>query len=115
MLNLETRREALTVADIEAGYDHDEWLGFGYLGQRRLATDVSDGESQPLEVIEARIGVADEMVLFHANRLGWSAADLFTWMNSKYGRWTAELLIVDSLDASTDGQLRNLMTLKGLR
>jgi hypothetical protein len=24
----------LTVADIEAGYEHDGWLGFGYLGER---------------------------------------------------------------------------------
>lgn len=109
-----TATAPLTTTNIEAGYDHDEWLGYGYLGQRRLALDVSDGESEPLEVMEARVAVADEMVLFHANRLGWTGAQFFAWLNSKYGRWVAELLIVDTLDASTDRQLRNLMTQKGL-
>lgn len=111
-----TTATRLTASDITAGYDHDEWLGFGYLGVRRTSLDVSDSASEPLRVMEMRVLVADEMVLHHANRLGWTRDQFFAWLNSKYGRWTAEMLIVDEvgLDARTDGQLRNLMTLEGL-
>jgi hypothetical protein len=110
-----TTAARLTTADIEAGYDHDEWLGHGYLGSRRLALEeyeLEEGE-EPIDWA-ATVAVADEMVLFHANRLGWAGPQFFAWLNSKYGRWAADLMIGSKLDASTDGQLRNLMTLKGL-
>lgn len=67
----------LTVEDIEAGYDHDDWLGFGYLNGRTYLEDDDQAE-------------ADARLLAYANAHGWTAARLFTWCNSKPGRWYAD-------------------------
>lgn len=67
----------LTVADIEAAYDHADWQGWGYLrGRNDLAGDV-------------RIA-ADAVVLDYANEHGWTAERLFVWMNSRPGRHFAD-------------------------
>jgi hypothetical protein len=63
----------LTTKDIEAGYEDERWLGWGYLGER----DRTDGPTDR----------ADAIVLRFAAERGWDAEDLFHWANSKDGRW----------------------------
>lgn len=72
----------LTVADLEAGYSRDEWQGWGYLGERQQAMTTAAG----------RRGAArsDRAVLAEANRLGWTADQLFEWANSREGRHFAD-------------------------
>ena len=70
---------ALTVADIEAGYANPDWLGYGYLGERRSGmTDT------------ARVDALDARIVAEANARGWTPAQFFDWLNSKNGRWAAE-------------------------
>jgi hypothetical protein len=71
---------ALTVADIEAALENDEYLGFGYLSERRYALNA--GRS---------IAAGDALALELANGLGWTSDQFFTWLNSKNGRWFGEL------------------------
>jgi hypothetical protein len=80
---------ALTIKDIEAGYENESWLGFGYLGDRRNAAEaVRSGEWE-----YANITLADDAALKEANRKHWSAARFFDWLNSKNGRWYADATI----------------------
>lgn len=64
----------LTTDDIEAGLDHPDFGGFGYLGERsrqgRAAQDRGDA-----------------VVLREANARGWDREQLFAWTNSRDGRW----------------------------
>jgi hypothetical protein len=77
-----TAKTTLTVQDIEAGYENDAWLGFGYLGERRNAAEaVQTGEWE-----FANVTAADTLILEVANDKGWTPARLFTWLNSKDGR-----------------------------
>jgi len=89
-----TRRRDLTVDDIEAGYLHeshdgrcDGWLGFGYLGERR---------HWPADI---RRENADAAILAVANLNRWTAERLFTWLNSKPGRWYGDMTL-----GSSDGR-----------
>src|SRR5262252_10888489 len=68
----------LTTADIEAGFDNENWLGWGYLGERSRATT------------RWEVGNADQIVLRFAHALGWTADDLFAWANSKDGRYLGD-------------------------
>ena len=78
---------ALTVADLDAGLQRDDWLGFGYLGERK-----NFFANYGMSVVP-QIAAADAFVLKHANARGWTADDLFAWANSKNGRWTGEDLM----------------------
>ena len=79
----------LTVKDIEAGYANDAWLGFGYLGERRNAiAAVQSGEWE-----SANVTAADELALRIANEKHWTASRLFTWLNSKDGRWFGDMTL----------------------
>ena len=72
----------LTTADLDQMTSRDEWLGFGYLGGRRIALE--EGRTD----LVAR---ADAMALENANRAGWNADQLFnSWANQKVGRWYAD-------------------------
>ncbi len=55
----------------------DRWLGFGYLGSRQYADD-------------AEVALADAFV-FDVTA-DWTDDELFTWANSKDGRWFADIL-----------------------
>ena len=84
-----TKRTELTVQDIEAGYANDEWLGFGYLGERRNAIEaVQSGEWE-----FANVTVADTLALQVANEKRWSPERFFQWLNSKDGRWYADMTL----------------------
>lgn len=72
----------LTIDDLEAGYDHDNWGGFGYLGTRQDGM----GKAKNRAIIRA----LDDRLLAYANEHGWTADDLFTFTDSKRGRWLAE-------------------------
>lgn len=96
----------LATQDIEAGYENEEWLGFGYLGSRRYLNDAD------------RIA-ADRHILREANRLGWTADEFFAWMNSKYGRWMCDGYAGTTRNpaAKTDRWQQNIasiITLEGL-
>lgn len=56
----------------------DRWLGFGYLGERRsqLATGRIDSVAE-----------ADALILTRARERGLTYEQIFTWANSKNGRW----------------------------
>ena len=90
--------QQLTVQDIEDGYANDEWLGFGYLGGRRGAIQaVLSGEWET-----ANVTAADTLALKIANRKHWSPERFFAWLNSKFGRWYADVTLgSDDFDAAT--------------
>ena len=63
-------------------FSQDErWMGWGYLQGRQSAA--GQGFRSVVELV-------DEFVLFTADSLGWSDEELFTWANSKNGRWFSD-------------------------
>lgn len=70
----------LTTADIERMHDHENWHGFGYLGERSYQDDAE------------KVAVADAKALDAANRLGLTYEQLFDWANSKVGRWFGDCM-----------------------
>lgn len=58
----------------------DEFLGFGYIGERRHFTQW-EGQA---------VREADAAILEAAAELGWDEDRLFQWANSKDGRWFAD-------------------------
>jgi hypothetical protein len=78
----------LTQTDLEDGYNNPQWSGFGYLGARRNALQDGDHEAPPQPAL---VAAADAYLIRRANRLGWTAADLFRWANSKLGRWYGDV------------------------
>ncbi len=79
----------LTVQDIEAGYETDGWLGFGYLGERRNAAEAArSGEWE-----FANVTAADTLALEVANAKHWSRSRFFQWLNSKDGRWFGDMTL----------------------
>jgi hypothetical protein len=67
----------------------DRWAGFGYLGERRNALESTDPEvPAPPELVQA----ADRLILDHAAASGWTDEQLFTWANSKNGRWYGDTM-----------------------
>jgi hypothetical protein len=68
-----------TTADLDKMYRNDEWLGFGYLGERRNHTD-------------AEVEAADAKALEDANNNSLTAEELFDWANSKDGRWYGDCM-----------------------
>lgn len=81
----------LTTQNLEAMYTDERWLGFGYLGERRTALSMGeDPEGLTKEAAADLVAKADAMVLAHANRYSFTAEELFTWANSKDGRWYAD-------------------------
>lgn len=87
-MTAKTAAPVLTLADLEAGYQHDDWLGFGYLGDRRN-----------LRAAGIDSTVADVAALEVANAKGWTREDLFTWSNSKLGRWYCDVTLGSSATA----------------
>ena len=81
--------QELTIKDIEAGYENESWLGFGYLGERRNAiAAVRSGEWE-----FANVTAADTIALEVANAKHWTPERFFEWLNSKDGRWFADMTI----------------------
>ena len=69
---------------------NDEWLGYGYLGERENAlVSVRTGEAGPM--LADRLELADEAVL--QATADWSDEELFAWANSKDGRWFADCVL----------------------
>ena len=68
------RTSPLTQADIVAGYEREEWGGWGYLGERRHFAG------------QTVVGRADAALLDVANDRGWTADQLFEFVNSRDGR-----------------------------
>jgi hypothetical protein len=79
----------LTVEDITKAQDDVRWDGFGYLGGRIHALDNSDPEApaQP-----ERVAATDVAVIAWANTQGWDFESLFTWANSRNGRYFADVM-----------------------
>lgn len=72
-----SKRQPLTVANIEAGYDDERYLGWGYLHGRQ-------------DLTAAERARADALVLDYANTHGWNYERLFAWCNSRPGRHFAD-------------------------
>lgn len=83
----------LTVADIEAGYTDERWSGHGYLLERRFALNTAGIDPAEGTDVSALVPECDAIIIERANAQGWTSDDLFTWLNSKLGRWTADSYI----------------------
>lgn len=79
----------LTIADLNAMTERDEWLGYGYLGSRQnvLTSDDPEAPANPDLVAEADMKAVD-----NANEYGLTIDQLFDWANSKYGRWYGDCM-----------------------
>ena len=104
-----TTTTTLIQADLEAGYDNDEWLGHGYLGVRESYLQGEARHLIELRTAITKIEIADELVLAEANRRGMSRHRFFDWLNSKNGRWTADELIGSPIDADSANKVRRYM------
>ena len=81
----------LTTEDLDRMASDDRWLGFGYLGERRNAAAMIDsGEATFPDTARAELARMDADVLEEANTEGLTYDELFTWANSKDGRWFAD-------------------------
>ena len=70
-----------TTADFDKMATKDEWLGFGYLGERKNQREMGRDTTE-----------ADEKAIAEANRLGLTDEELFDWANSKNGRWYGDCM-----------------------
>lgn len=91
-----TQTQELTVQDIEAGYENADWLGYGYLNERRH----TDADAQ------AR---GDAYVLQIAAAHKWSTVDLFNFVNSRVGRHFGDLVFGGWNDAEVETQLEGMV------
>lgn len=86
-----TTTPAHTIADLNAMTERDEWLGRGYLGERRnILGHVERGIARAdLAVLVAE---ADMRAVEDATQNDLTLDQLFDWANSKYGRWYGECM-----------------------
>lgn len=96
----------LTIDDLLAGYDNPDWLGFGYLGERRSALSSTDEECPPQP---ERVAEADVLVLEVANDRGWTVDVLFAWCNSRPGRHFGDYLFGGSEGNDLQRGIRELL------
>lgn len=84
-----TAAQALTLADLIAGYSHEDFGGYGYLGGRQ--TTLSNlAYKVDMTAGLAEVAAADQFVLDTANGRGWDAERLSQWANSRDGRYFAD-------------------------
>lgn len=87
-----TSRQPLTSADLDAFEQHDEWLGFGFIGERSRAREtVAAGDSDYRMSVDS-LAEIDTIVLRLASERGWSVERLFAWANSRDGRFAGDEL-----------------------
>jgi len=83
---------ATATRKFDAMMSHDDWQGYGYLGERDNAkTDTDPGSRIPAE----RIDNTDRKLVEYAAIHGVSDDTLFEWANSKSGRWFADMSFGD--------------------
>ena len=89
----------ITTQTIESMKHHDEWGGFGYLGERENVRDAVKSGERPVEDLQ-RVADVDELVAAYANKNGITFGRLFRWANSRPGRHFADCMFGwgDSLD-----------------
>ncbi len=85
-MSTHTSPAARTIFDRFA--ESDDFLGFGYIGGRRNALDESDPECGDMAAL---VPDADAAILERVKDEGWTEKALFTWANSKDGRWFSDL------------------------
>lgn len=78
---MNTETQTHTTDTLDAMANDDRWLGFGYLGERRNAA----------EETPETVALVDAHVLEVANAAGLTYEELFTWANSKDGRWFGDM------------------------
>lgn len=71
----------LTTADLDRLERHDDWEGFGYLGERRHAA------AKGIDT-----AAADAKAIAAANAAGMDLEALFVWANNKTGRWYGDCM-----------------------
>jgi hypothetical protein len=91
---VKAKRVDLTLDDLEAGYDNENWAGFGYLGARRDGMAKASGRAIMADL--------DARVIAFANAEGWSLTDLFDFTDSKNGRWLAESFLYNGTTNERD-------------
>lgn len=84
-----TAAQALTLTDLIAGYNHEDFGGHGYLGGRQNALS-NLAYKVDMAAGLAELAAADQFVLDTANGRGWDAERLFQWANSRDGRYFAD-------------------------
>lgn len=99
-----TARPALTVADLDRCLDDERWLGFGYLGARQNIREEGDSTE-----------VVDAAVILAARAQGWTYEHLFTWANSKRGRWYGDIAFDGPATEDRLDSAARYLNLKGLR
>lgn len=86
-----TTTPAHTIADLNAMTERDEWLSFGYLGERRnILGHVERGIARA--DLADQVAEADMRAVDDANEHGLTLNQLFDWANSKYGRWYGDCM-----------------------
>jgi hypothetical protein len=106
-----TTTTALTANDITRASLDERWLGFGYLGERhnriRLAEQELTGSAADAELL--LVAAADQRVVDLANAAGLDYDGLFSWLNSKPGRWFGDVVFGGSgrFDARIDEAVRH--------
>lgn len=83
-----------TTATFDQMTTNEDWLGFGYLGERDR-----QGADRPERVAEA-----DAFIL--ARTADWTDEELFDWANSKLGRWVGDIFFGTTFPVSDRDQRR---------
>jgi len=69
----------LTLKDLEAVAEDENYAGWGYIHERQFFS-------------AEQVAVADAKVLDHFNDMELNYFDLFNWANSKNGRWFGDAM-----------------------
>lgn len=83
--------EAFTPAVFDQFENRDEYLGFGYLGARRMTEPGTE-----------ELATVDAAVLDRAADLGLTEDQLFDWANSRMGRWFGDIAFGSYHDLTAD-------------
>lgn len=84
-----TTTQAFTTDTFDTFAQRDEFLGFGYIGGRLSELDNSDPEAPARPELVAQ---TDAAILTFASAWNWTTEELFTWANSKAGRYFADVV-----------------------
>lgn len=91
---MQQQTEIQTIEDLREAFKtfvyHDDYLGYGYLGERRDMVDRIQENPADAAKLTERLDAADQLILDIMQRNQWSTEDLFTFVNSKSGRYFAD-------------------------
>ena len=110
-----TKTQQAAAEKIQALASRDDYLGYGYPAEREVFLSEDDPECL-LEVSEAdrrkMVAAADARIVAEAAAASWTDQQLFEWLNSKLGRWFADIAFhsggsaADALERAVWSELR---------